>query len=426
MASPPSKSTPPRPRRARKRARPHVALIIETSLAPGREILRGIARYVREHGPWSTFLEPRSLEETVPGWLQDWDGDGIIARVQNRQIAEVVRATRIPAVDVLGVTQPGGGGTPRRARPLPLVHTDDAQIAALAAEHLLEKGFRRFAFFGLAGESWSQQRRDSFARAVGAAGHPCAVYETPRDVHHTRMWEDYADDLARWVAGLDKPAGLMACSDQCGPVLLEACRRAGAAVPDAVAVIGVDNDEPLCEVSDPPLSSVWPDHFAVGYESAALLHRLMNGETPPPGPVYLAPRGVVTRQSTDVLAVEDRDVAAAVRFIRERACRGLRIDDVAEHVSLSRSALQRRFKSVVGRTIHAEALRVRLDRAKALLAGTELPIAVVAERAGFNHQEYMGAVFRQRLGHTPAEFRRRARSPGGTDGGASPGGAVKR
>ena len=388
--------------------RPHVALIVETSLASGRDILRGIARYVREHGPWSTFHEPRSLEESVPGWLKDWAGDGVIARVQNEQIARAVEQAGVPVVDVLGVIQPSS---------LPFVHTNDADIANLAAEHLLDRGFRRFAFFGLEGENWSQRRRDAFVGKLRAAGCPCTVYETPREVHHARMWEDYADDLARWVAQLDKPVGLMACSDQCGPILLEACRRGGAAVPDEVAVIGVDNDEPLCEVSDPALSSVWPDHFRVGYEAAALLDRLMKGTPAPLGPVYLAPRGIVTRQSTDVLAIEDRDVAAAVRFIRERACEGVVIDDVVDHVSLSRSVLQRRFKQIVGRTLHEEMLRVRLERARGLLTQTDLPIALVAEKAGFNHQEYMGAVFRARFGQTPAQCRKAATQwPGSRSG----------
>ena len=154
---------------------------------------------------------------------------------------------RLPQGDVLGVVRPAGPG---EGPPLPLVHTDDPRVAALAAEHLMDRGFRRFGYFGLAGESWSQRRRDAFAAAVGAAGCPCTVYETPREVHHTKMWEDYADSLAAWVKGLAKPVGLMTGSDQLGPILLEACRRAGAAVPDEVAVIGVDNDEPLCEVGE--------------------------------------------------------------------------------------------------------------------------------------------------------------------------------
>ncbi len=385
-----------RPRR-RRVERPHIALIVETSLASGREILRGVARYVREHGHWSTFYEPRSLEESAPGWLRRWDGDGIIARLQNEAIAESVLQAKVPVVDVLGVV---------RHRHVPLVHTDDAAVAALAADHLLDRGFRRFAFFGLAGENWSNARREAFTKKVGDAGCPCDVYETPREVHHTKNWEDYADDLARWIRGLAKPVGLMVCSDQCGPVVMEACRRGGAGVPDEVAVIGVDNDEPLCEVADPNMSSVWPDHFRVGYEAAALLDRLMNRERKPTAPIYLPPRGVVTRRSTEVLAIDDPDIASAVRFIRQNACDGVTIDRVAASVSLSRSVLQRRFKAIVGRTLHEEILRVRLNRAKELLTESDVPIGAVAERAGFKHQEYLGVVFRQHVGQTPARFRR--------------------
>lgn len=183
----------------------HVAIIVETSLASGREILLGIARYVREHAHWSTFHEPHGLEESVPPWLGRWQGDGIIARMQNQSIAQAVLATGIPAVDVLGVVDHGR---------LPLIHTDDARIAAIAAEHLLDRGFRHFGFFGLAGERWSRQRRDAFVSRVEAAGCAATVFETPRDVHHTRKWENYADDLADWVGALPKPAGIMLCSDQ--------------------------------------------------------------------------------------------------------------------------------------------------------------------------------------------------------------------
>jgi LacI family transcriptional regulator len=201
---------------------------------------------------------------------------------------------------------------------------------------------------------------------------------------------------------------MMLCSDQVGPTVLEACRRAGVDVPDEVAVIGVDDDEPLCEVADPGLSSVWPDHERVGYEAAALLDRLMHGGRAPAGPIFVPPRGVVTRRSSDVLALDDREAAAAVRVIRERACdpAGLTIDDIAAEVSVSRSVLQRRFKAATGRTLHDEMLRVRLARAKELLSETDLPIATIAERVGFKHQEYMGAVFRRKLDIAPAQYRR--------------------
>lgn len=379
---------------------PHVALIVETSLAPGREMLSGITRFVRENRPWATFVAPRSLEESVPSWIARWRGDGIIARVQNIETAQAVLDSGIPAIDILGAI---------RADALPLVHTDDRRIAQAGAQHLLERGFQHFAFYGWVGEPWSERRADAFAAEIRHAGYGCTLFETTHGYHHSRPWEDYADELALWVRSLEKPVGLMLCSDQCGPVLLEACRRANCQVPDDVAVIGVDNDEPLCEASSPALSSVWPDHFGVGYEAASLLERLMEGKPPPSRPILLPPKGVVTRPSTDVLAIEDRDVAAAVRFIRERATLGVTIDDVAEQVGVSRSMLQRRFRKSLGHTLHDEIVRVRLNRAKELLGQTDLAISTIAEKAGFTHQEYLGVVFRQRVGQTPAQYRRNAK-----------------
>jgi LacI family transcriptional regulator len=377
-----------------------VALIVETSLAPGREILRGIARYVREEGPWSIAHEPRSLEESVPRWLQRWHGDGIIARVQDQRIARAIAAVGMPTVDVLGVVE---------GLPFPLVHTDDQAIGRLGAEHLLDQGFRRFGFFGIEGENWSDHRAEAFAARVGAAGCPCVTHAMPRHTARSEQWEDSERDLAAWLTSLPKPAGVMIASDQLGPHTLEACRRASVIVPDDVGVIGVDNDGPLCEVSDPPLSSIWPDHRRVGYEAARLLDELMSGAKRPDGPVLLPPRGVVARKSTDALAIEDRPVAQALRYIREHGCEPIEVDDVVRQVPLSRSVLQRRFRILLGRSVHDEIVRVRLARARELLQQTDLPLAEIAERAGFRHQEYMGAVFRRRLRQTPGAFRRLTR-----------------
>jgi len=380
--------------------RRHVALLVETSLASGRDILRGIARYVREHEPWALYHEPRSLEDSVPGWLRTWKGDGILARIQNRSIAEEVRATGLPAVDVLGVAGDSA---------LPLVHVDDAAIARMAGEHLLERGFRHFGFFGIGGENWSERRRTAFAATIEAAGYRVRIHELPRAALGSRSWETLENDLAAWVRRLPKPAGVMLCSDQRGTQFLEACRRAGVQTPDEVAVVGVDNDEPLCEVCNPPLSSVDANHVQVGYEAAALLDRLMAGGEPPSGPLFISPGRVVTRLSSEVLAIEDRQVAAALRLIREHACDPVGVDDMARMAGLSRSVLQRRFKALLKRSVHREILNVRLKRAGDLLSGTDLPLAEIAERSGFRHQEYMGAVFRARLGLTPGQFRRRNR-----------------
>ncbi len=379
---------------------PRVALLVETSLASGRDILRGIARYVREHGPWSLYHEPHSLEEGLPRWLAGWGGDGIIVRVQTPQIAAAVKDTGIPAVDVLGVVPTAG---------LPLVHVDDRLVAVMAAEHLRERGFHHFAYFGIQGENWSERRREAFREAAGASTANFKTCELPRRALNRRAWESREDALADWVRGLPKPTGIMVCSDQVGQQLLEACRRAGVAVPDDVAVVGVDNDEPLCEVCHPPLSSVDAGHRAVGYEAAAALERSMRGERQTAGPRLVPPVGVVTRLSTDVLATGDRQVAAALRLIREQACSGLTAGDLVARVPVSRSVLQRRFRKELGRSLQEEIINVRVKRARQLLAETELPLAEVAERCGFKHQEYMGALFKARTGQTPAQYRKGAR-----------------
>lgn len=336
----------------------------------------------------------------MPVWLKKWKGDGIIARLQNRRIADAVVATGIPVVDVLGVC---------RHPEVPLVHVDNAAIAQLAAEHLLDRGFQHFGYCGINGVNWSDERRDAFVAAVARAKSVCSVYSLSEGASRG-SWEDEQNALAAWLRKLPKPCGVMACNDPRGQKVLEAAHRVGIAVPEDVAVVGVDNDEPLCEISNPPLSSVNAEHSRVGYEAAAQLDRLMRGaKVAGQGKSFLQPIEVVTRQSTDVLAIEDRDVAAALRFIREHACSGISVRDVVDRLAISRSNLQKRFALVVGRSIHEEIVNVRIKRAKVLLAQTDVPLALVAERAGFKHQEYLGVVFKTHLGVTPAVFRKQNR-----------------
>jgi LacI family transcriptional regulator len=313
-------------------------------------------------------------------------------------VARAIAAIGVPTVDVLGVVE---------GLPFPIVHVDDQAIGRVGAEHLMDQGYRRFAFLGIRGENWSDHRAGSFAQRVREAGFPCETHFVSRQTARQESWEDVGPELAAWLNGLSRPTGLMIASDQLGTHTLEACRRNGIAIPDDVGVLGVDNDEPLCEVSDPPLSSVWPNHRQVGYEAARLLNALMRKSALPDAPRLLAPKGVHARASTDSLAIDDRNVAQALRFIREHACEEIEIDDVVRVVPISRSVLQRSFRNLLGRSIHDEIIRVRLSRARQLLQETELPLVEIAERSGFRHQEYMGAVFRQRLGITPGMLRTR-------------------
>ncbi|MGA1235456.1 MAG: XylR family transcriptional regulator [Limisphaerales bacterium] len=383
-----------------------VALLIETSLAPGRDMLRGIGRYVRERERlgWALYHEARSLGDGLPAWLEHWRGDGILVRVQTPAIARAVKAMGIPVVDLLGVVGEAE---------MPLVHVDDRAVARVAADHLRERGFHHFAFIGIKGENWSEERRDGFWQALGVRSSDFHRYEVGRRAMETTPWERREDELAGWISALPKPCGLLVCSDQVGLHVLEACRRAGVKVPEELGVVGVDNDEILCEICNPSLSSVDAGHEAVGYEAAKLLDELMRRPSKSAVVRRVRPQGVVVRRSTDVLATVDVHVAEALRIIREKACEGLMAGDVIRELPVSRSVLQRRFRHETGRSLQEEIIQVRLDAARKLLAETELSLVDIAERTGFRHQEYMGAVFRSRLGKTPTQYRHAAGRHGG-------------
>jgi LacI family transcriptional regulator len=312
-------------------------------------------------------------------------------------MAQELLASRVPVVDVLGVV-PG--------LPFPLVHVDNRAIGRMAAAHLLERGIQHFGFFGVRGENWSQERYSSFCAAIAHLSSNVALCELPRGATDHRSWERVENQVARWVTGLPKPVGILVCSDQMGAQMLEACRRARLVVPDEVAVVGVDDDEALCEVCNPPLSSIQADHAQVGYQAAAALDGLLGVGGRPEKRRLIAPQSVVERLSTDTLAIGDPGVEAALRLIRERAHENVSVDDIAARAGASRSVLQRRFRRLLDRSIHQEIILWKIKRAQELLVKTDLPLAVVAERAGFKHQEYMGAVFKARLKRTPAEMRK--------------------
>jgi LacI family transcriptional regulator len=223
--------------------------------------------------------------------------------------------------------------------------------------------------------------------------------------------------LEAWLQTLPKPIGILAHNDLRGRHVVDACRRLGIAMPDEVAVLGVDNELPHCEMCNPPLSSIVTDSERIGFEAAGLLDQLMNGKTPPAKRVLIPPLGIVVRQSTDVMATTDSYVAKAVRYIREHAAEGIDVGDVLRHVMISRTALDKRFLKVLGHTPHEEIRRVRLKRARELLAESDLTIEVIAERCGFRHGEYLGAVFLRDFGQTPGEFRAQQRMREGKYGG---------
>lgn len=380
----------------------HVALLIETSREFGRGLLGGIARYNQEHRQWLTYCRPQGMGDLSHAWLQRWPGDGILARIRDRRMAAAIAKLNVPVVNLRGWLADC---------PFPYVGVDDRAIAHMAAEHLLSRGFRHFGFCGYRRGyiAHLDQRCDAFCEFVRSAGKTCEVCglsEPAYDRQDRGFWEREQAHIARWIRSLPKPAAIMACHDDRGLQVLEACRQIGAAVPDEVAVIGVANDACLCSLSIPPLTSVDVNAEQIGYRAAALLDELMVGGNVPQR-VVIAPRFVVARQSTDVTAVQDHQVVAAIRFIRDRAGEQIHIEDVVRQVGLSRSVIESRFKAAIGRTVHQEIRRVRIECVKQLLAATNLPIKQVASRAGFRSVQYLTRAFQAATRQTPAAFRRR-------------------
>jgi len=379
------------------KTRPKVALLIETSNAYARGLLGGVVAYMRENKPWSIYLAEHRRGDVPPVWLTKWSGDGIIARVENRAIARVLASLRVPVVDVSAA---------RLLPAIPWVETDDKAFAQLAAGHLIERGFKNFGFCGDNRFNWSKWRSEHYLRIVSEAGYRCFIYQSKRP--RRKDDEDSPEDLAAWIEGLPKPVGIMACYDLRGMQALDACRRRNIAVPDEVAVIGVDNDEVLCSLSDPPLSSVIPDTHRTGYEAAAVLDGMMAGKKVGSIDNLIPPLGVATRQSTDVLAIEDLNVVRAVRFIREHACDGINVSDVLAAVPQSRRVLESRFSKLLGRTPHEEILLVQMNRIKELLSQTDLSLEEIAERTGFGHHEYLSVVFKREIGIPPGKYRQQS------------------
>jgi len=379
---------------------PRVALVVETSTQFGRTLLAGVAQFVRENGPWSVMFTDRAVNDQPPSWLEDWSGDGIITRVPSPAIRPFLVRKKTSIVDLNEQTADLG---------FPQISNDHVAIASMAAAHLLERGFRNFAFAGHPGHHWSDQRERTFTSLTAIQGYPCSVYAGPElQVQDLRegMWNTELDDLTRWVAALPKPIGIMASTDFRGLQVLTACRMAGVSVPEEAAVVGVGDDDIACALADPPLSSVVLNAWQMGYRAASLLQRMMQGEKVPKGYAQKVPPLEVTlRRSTDGVAVHDPLVAKAIRFMRANAVRGIQVTDVLAHMEISRTTLQERFRHELGKSVHEMIVEIRLGRIRELLIETEIPLRDVATLCGFLHPEYMHDMMRKRTGWTPGQYR---------------------
>ena len=380
---------------------PKVMLLIESSREYGRELLRGISRYASLYGPWNFYMdEPfyygvSGTKKSILHLIEKWGVNGIIMResAEIKQIAQM----GVPAIICTY--------TKERIPGFVSLAGDCAGAGELAAQHLLGRGLKNFAYCGLENMYWSDERGASFQKHISEAGFNVQFYKQPSS-KQKRLWESEQEVMIEWLKQLPKPVGLMTCTDDRSQNVVEACKVANIHIPEEIAIVGVDNDEFVCGLSNPPLSSVALNATRAGYEAAEMLHDFMRGKKNTDEIIIAKATHVVARQSTDIFAIDDTEVAAAISFIRQNARRAIQISDVVDVGSLSQRALQQRFKKVLGRTIHDEINRVRIDHICQLLLNTNRSISDIASELDFLSDEHIARYFRKEKGMIPREFRK--------------------
>ena len=378
-----------------KFSKPKVILLIETSRAYGRALLRGITKYSRLYGPWVFYSEPGGLEKAMPH-LEGWGANGIIMRDSLK--GEKVIKMRVPVIVTVHLKEQISG--------FPYIDTDGVKIGEMAAEHFLNRGLQQFGFCGYNELHWSRARCQNFARTIAEAGFDTNIYK-PKIAKRRQSIEKEQLLMAEWLKSLPKPVGVMAANDDRGRQLTEVCKIVGLRVPEEVAIIGVDNDDLVCELSDPSLSSVALNVERGGYEAAELLDRLMQGEKMRNQSIIIPPTHIEVRQSTDIMAIEDKDIVNAVRFINENARHPIRVGEVADTVALSRRTLQQRFRRSLNRTVHDEIRRARMKQVARMLAETNLSVSEIALTLEYSGVEKISRYFRREMGMTPVAYRKR-------------------
>jgi LacI family transcriptional regulator len=380
-----------------------IALLMSQDAGFHRQVLLGIHAYAGRAKHWLFHNAPPTQHVLRP--LAEWNPHGIIAHLADAKIGRAVLKLGKPTVDTASMIE---------GLDIPAVDVDHAAVAQLAAEHLLARGHRHFGYFGSGWARYSQRRLASFRAAIGQAGfevHSCHVDYLPHLADRT-SWKSVNVQVRRWLEGLAKPVAVLADHDVAAHTLADMCQLLGLHVPDDVAILGVDDDELECQLAFPPISSVAIPAQRIGFEAARLLDRMLSGRRVSREPLSLPPVRVVTRQSTSLFAVDEPAVAAALHYIRNHLAQPLKVGAIAAELAVRRRVLEQKFRALLGRSLLDEIRRVRIDRVKELLAGTDLLVAEVAEQAGFSTPQRMATVFRQLTGLAPGDYRRQTRVRG--------------
>lgn len=365
---------------------PSVTILLESGTAWGRKVISGILEYAQQNGPWHITLQPRGPEEHIK-LPADWHGDGIIGRIATPNIAKSVKAARVPVVNTSAVELPGVN--------FPRVQTTIGEQAKMAFELFQRKGFRNYAYVGNPSKDYIQKQFHDFDAHVRNTGSESHFFSSDQG----------QAALIQWLKKLPKPVGVFCWGAEIGCSVIDACFTAKIPVPHDVAVLGADYDELLSEVSYPPQSGILLATEHIGRTAAAVLDVMMKGQKPKQRDYFVPPLGFVEKLSTDTFAVKDPRMAAVMRFIQTHYREPISVEDVLRANPMARRSMERRFRNVFGYSIVDHIRRVRVNEARFLLATSELPISLIAERCGFSSYNYMDRVFQEVLVMSPRDYR---------------------
>jgi LacI family transcriptional regulator len=378
-----------------------IVLVSDFSEEYNKNLLRGITRYSKDHGPWTFCKMPTYYRETlgidgILKWAREWEADGIIGQFYNGEEVEKFTEAKIPVI---------AQDFKERFTDIPNITGDYHATGELGAEYFLKKGFKNFAFYGFGNIVWSRERAEGFEERVNAAGFDVHYYEH-KDSRGIDLWYYKPSALSDWLKSLPKPIALMACDDNQGHHITEAARHAGIRIPDELAVLGVDNDEMVCDLSDPPLSSIELDSEKSGYEAARLMEQMIQEKVCYADDITVKATQVVTRHSTDIFASKDKYIVSALKYIHGNLDKNLKVDQVLKEVPLSRRSLEKRFIMTTGYPVYEYIYNQRIEKFTQKLLETDMTIFEIALDLGLSDSKNIARQFKQIKGVTPMEYRK--------------------